>query len=766
MSDFYAWLSALALRRKRVIGGIWIAVVLAAGVAASGIQDALKVGGFNLPGTEFNRASNLLANDLNISSDKAALVVFHSDRYRVTDKEFADAVNGAAAKLKQRDEVTKVETFYTEGLPDLVSKDNHTTYALVTLQGSDNHLEHATPDLRKLVASKTVDVHLVGNAAVNYDVERTSAEDLAHVERFTFPVVALLLVLVFGSLVAAAVPLVLGAVTVIVALGFIWLLAQMTDVSIFALNIGTMIGLGLAIDFSLILVSRFREELRTAPVEDALERTMQTAGRSITYSGITLALTMAVLSLFPVMIIRSVAVAIAIVAAVAVLTALFLLPTVFVYLHRHLDRWNLRARIRWLNRPQRQGWHRTIGVVMRRPEASLGIALAVIALLALPALWMKTTGTTVDVLPASTESRQAVQTVRDEFGAGEPSPLMIVVHSPERGGLWDPKVLVGVLQLHERLKADPRVARVRSLMSMIPNPSPGWAQSLSPATIETSPDRTRIARRLSALKGDGATTVILAFPHSDETSDETQQLLLDVRRHAHDWAPGLASMQVLVGGAAAQHHDFLAVVYDQFPILLLLSLLVTFVVLMLFFHSVILPLLAIVLNFLSLIAAYGVLVLVFQWGIGDAVLGFDSLGAVQGYTPVLLFSVLFALSTDYQVFLLTRVREHVLRGESYDEAVARGLEQTAGIITAAALIMVVVFGSFALTGVLVIKEIGFGLAVGVAVDATLVRVILVPAAMKILGERAWWFPRSLDRFVPEIDEGEVAPSAAPPARAS
>ena len=540
----------------------------------------------------------------------------------------------------------------------------------MTLQGSDNDLEHATPDLRKLVANESVQAHLVGNAAVNYDVEKASAEDLAPVERFTFPIVAILLVLVFGSLVAAAVPLVLGAVTVIVSLGFVWLLAQFTDVSIFALNIGTMIGLGLAIDFSLIIVSRFRDELRSAPLEQALDRTLQTAGRSVTYSGITLALTMAVLSLFPVMIIRSVAVAIAIVAAVAVVTALFLLPTVFVFLHRHLDRWNLRARIPWLNRPHGQGWHRTIAAVMRRPLATGALALIVLLLLALPAVWMRTTGTTVDVLPSEAESRQAVQTLRDEFGPGEPTPLMVVVHSPTVGGIWEPEVHAGLLALHERLKADPRVDRVRSIMSMIPNPSPGWARSLSPATIETSPDRTRVAKRLSALGGDGATTVLLTYARTGETSEDTQQLLQDIRRNAHTWAPGLESVEIAVGGAAAQHHDFLSVVYDQFWLLLLLSLLVTFVLLMVFFHSVVLPLLAIVLNFLSLFAAYGALVLVFQWGVGDSLLGFESLGAIQGYTPVLLFSVLFGLSTDYQVFLLTRVREHLLRGASYEEAVA------------------------------------------------------------------------------------------------
>ena len=295
-------------------------------------------------------------------------------------------------------------------------------------------------------------------------------------------------------------------------------------------------------------------------------------------------------------------------------------------------------------------------------------------------------------------------------------------------------------------------------MSMIPNPSPGWARSLSPATIETSPDRTRVANRLSALGGDGATTVLLTYPRSNETSEETQQLLQDIRRDAHTWAPGLASVEIAVGGAPAQHHDFLTVVYDQFWLLLLLSLLVTYVLLMVFFHSLVLPLLAIVLNFLSLFAAWGALVLVFQWGVGDNLLGFESLGAIQGYTPVLLFSVLFGLSTDYQVFLLTRVREHLLRGASYEEAVARGVEQTAGIITAAALIMVVVFGSFAMTGVLVIKEIGFGLAVAVAIDATLVRMVLVPASMKLLGERAWWFPARSTGLSPRSTRARSRPS--------
>ena len=324
-------------------------------------------------------------------------------------------------------------------------------------------------------------------------------------------------------------------------------------------------------------------------------------------------------------------------------------------------------------------------------------------------------------------------------------------------------MLEGVLDLHEKMRLDPRVDHVHSLATLVPNPSKQYMASLSPATIETSPDRTRIAKRLSTLEGRQRTTAIVVYPKTGPTDPDTEQLLLDLRANAKEWAPGLQPMSVLVGGEPAQHRDFLDVVYDQFPILLLLSLLVTYVVLMVFFHSLILPLVAIAFNLISLLVAYGALVIVFQWGIGDALLGFEALGSVGGYTPVILFSVLFGLSTDYQVFLLTRVREQMRLGKSNDEAIAAGLEQTAGIITAAALVMLVVFGSFAFTGVLVIKEIGVGLAVAVLVDATLVRVVLVPATMKLLGRWNWWMPPAIGRFVPEIDEGDIEPAPAPPA---
>jgi putative drug exporter of the RND superfamily len=757
MSRFYSALARLAVRRTRALVVIWLVVLVAAAVGAGHVEKQLQVGGFSLPGTEFNTTSNLLSNELQISSDKSAVVVYTSPTLRATDKTFADAVETSLARLGKLPYVTKIQSFYDPGLPFLVSKDNHTTYAIVTLKGTENFLETETPAIRTLANAPPLTTHLVGQSAVNYDVQKASAKDLVKVERVTLPIVALLLILIFGSVVAAGVPLVMGIVSVAASLAIVYLLALVSDVSIFALNIGSMIGLGLSIDFSLIMVSRFREELRSAPLEQALERTLQTAGRSITFSGITLALTMTVLSLFPVMVIRSVAVAIAIVAATAILTGLLLLPVVLVLLHRHLDRWNLRAKLGFLQ-GSGTGWRTTIARVMRKPVASIGVALAVLGLIALPAAWLKIRGVTVDVLPQSTQSRQAVDLVRKDFGQGELSPIFIVVQAPTDGGIWTPKVLDGILALHERMKHDPRVDHVQSLATIVPNPSKQFMEGLSPATILTSPDRTRIAKQVATLHGDQRTTVIIVYSKTGPTTHATQSLMLGLRDHAKQWAPGLAGMNVLVGGEPAEHYDFIRVVYSEFPILLVLSLLITFVVLMLFFHSLILPLVAIAMNAISLIASFGALVIVFQWGFGDNLFSFHSLGALEAYTPVMLFSVLFGLSTDYQVFLLTRVREQVRLGKSNEEAIAAGLEQTAGIITAAGLIMIVVFGSFAFTGVLVIKEIGFGLAVAVAVDATLVRVVLVPATMKLLGRWNWWMPNALDRVVPEIDEGGLAPT--------
>ena len=760
MTAFYAALARLIFHRRWWFAGAWFLVVIVAAFGAARSEHAFQVGGYTLPGTQFAQTSQILATDLQISSDKSALVVFYSNNLLVTDKPFYDAVQNSLVNLQAEPYVVKVQSFYSSGIPALVSPDNHATYALVTLSGSENQLEQNVPQMRKLVQSDVITVHLVGNSAANYDIEKASTQDLARVERFTLPLIFILLVLLFGSIAAAAVPVILGAACVLTSLAVLYIISLFTDISIFALNTASMIGLGLAIDFSLMLVSRYREELRTATPEQALERTLQTAGRSITFSGITLMLTMSVLTLFPVMIIRSIALALVIVAAVAVIAGLFLLPVILAILGPRVNSLSVQRFVHFRRKGTGSVWKNWAYNVMARPWASVAIALSILGLMALPAIRLRVTGVTADVIPASTETRKGVDLLKREFGDGQASPIFVVVQAQKPGGLWQPDLLQGVLDLNQHLTADPRVASIQSLATLIPNPTPDWIRSLSPATLASNPDRLRLAKQLANIDGSNSTTVLIVYPKKIETDPQTVQLMLDLRANSKIWAPDLSSANVLVGGAPAQHYDFDHVVYSQFPLLVALSLLMTFVILMLFFHSLVLPLKAILLNLVSLVASYGILVLVFQFGYGDSLLGFKSLGALLSYTPVLLFSILFGLSTDYEVFLLTRVREYYRRGNSNEDAVALGLEHTAGIITAAGLIMIVVFGSFALTQVLVIKEIGFGLAVAVLLDITLVRIVLVPSSMKLMGHWNWWMPRSLGRIVPEIDEGEPVPEPA------
>ncbi len=764
MSTLYSFLARAASRYRWWFVGVWLVVLAISAVGARGAEHSLKVGGFSIPGTEFNTSSEIIARDLDFSTDKVNLAVFHSETLFVTDKPFYDAVQRARTNLSTDPNVSKVECFYDVGIPDWVSPNNHTTYCQITLKGTEQEMEEATPRLRDQIRSNDVEVSLIGQPATFYDTQKASAEDLARVESITFPIVFVLLVLVFGSLVAAFVPIVLGVVCVVVSLAVLYVISQFTDLSIFALNTASMIGLGLAIDFSLMMVSRFREEMEHSSVEEALDRTMQTAGRSITFSGITLMLTMSVLTLFPVMIIRSIALSIVVVAAVAVLAALLLLPAILALLNRRLNSLNMRRFIPGLNRRREGAWRRWAYAVMARPWTSIAIALLILGVLALPVLQLERTGATVRVLPQSSESRRAADLMEREFGPSEITPIIVVVQAGAPGGLWQPEVMQGVYELHTRMQGDPRVRRVQSLMSLVPNPSPEFARSLSQASLNNKPDWRRIAVRLANLEGENTTTAMLVYTRKTDTDKETVGLMKELRESATVWAPGLASTRVLVGGSSAQHYDFDKVVYDPFPLLLSLSLLVTFVILMLFFHSLILPIKAILLNIVSILASYGILVLIFQYGYGDSLLGFESLGALISYTPVLLFSILFGLSTDYEVFLLTRVREYYLQGKSNEESVALGLEHTAGIITAAGLIMIAVFGSFALTGVLVIKELGFGLAVAVLIDTTLVRVVLVPASMKLMGAWNWWMPKALDRLVPEIDEGDTRPTSRPAAR--
>ena len=1035
-SDPFGRLGAFVYRRRRWVLGIWVVALLACAPLAGKANGILKAGGIEVPGSDSKQASAVLSKQFDVSALNNAAIVFHSDSLKVGNARFKAQIEDAADRVRKADGVTNVVTYYKTLLPTLVSSDRHTTVVFASMKGDEGTTQEYIKGVRKAVKGTTLEHYVTGEAAVNRDFSVTSDHDLRRAEVITFTLVLILLLFTFRTLVAASLPLLLGGAAVVSGTAIIYMIGRATDTSVFALNVASMIGLGLAIDFSLIVVSRFREELaKRGDTAAAVEMTMATAGRSILYSGVTVMLGMIVLSLLvDLMVIRSISLGVLAVAATALLAGLTLLPAVLGMLGPRVER--LRVWPKRPPKPETQGfWYRWSHSIMRRPWVWLGASIALIVVLALPVLNLKMLGSTAKLLPRDAESVRGLDYINSQFGNNALVPIQIVLKT-QPGGVFTPKFLTGLDKLTNTLAADRRSTGVTSLASYMaaeprddgryknlkaahdfwpaPNfeglpknePTPGvfltnyisvWApevptnpsyfgwgvftfkpgtatqlkvaQTLQvyrilsgrltvqaggpvtmwrgadfgkrhkgqtiapPSNLTLSPrdqlvvptltpirlrvDGTRPVKMIVAVvfhvrpgfatqaawldssqrptdpfqgiprhvaggglgytfpKGEAHIILDLSdtkpgarFPRhfhpgpeliSDAAGELTifsspemvitrpntraeegpydsptplppgsfavvqgygihramnvanqdakvwslrvldaakpEYFLVALREFAKQFVnldsgndaavinvvpkygsydprqeafvsdirnliipsiAGLEGAQAYVGGQTANFQDFHNKLYDRFPYIIAAVLIVTFLVLMMFFQSVFLPLKAILMNLASILATYGVLVRIFQDGWGASLFGFTPVNAVAVITPAILFVILFSLSTDYEVFMLSRIKENYRETHDNEESVATGLQQTGRIVTAAGLILIGVFGSFATAGIITIKEIGIGLAVGVLIDTVIVRSIMVPATMRLAGNINWVMPAWLKRFVPELREGPIS----------
>ncbi|HUF08342.1 MAG TPA: MMPL family transporter [Rhodothermales bacterium] len=765
VTDPFARLGVAMARMRWIVLAIWaVILVVTGGFLAPNASTALRAGGYFLPGSESARADEILGAEFNAGTISNLLIIFQSDDLTFDSPQFATEAQGALDEVAAVDGIKSVASVYNTNNPSLVSADGRTALALVTVEGSEAEVQDKTSEVREPLESLSLNHWVTGTGAISHDVEITSEHDLRKAEFFTIPIVMVLLLLVFRTVISAAVPLILGGSAVVTALSILYLVGTQTDMSIFALNVASMIGLGLGIDFSLIIVSRFREELRLGrSTEDAIAITMATAGRSVTYSGIIVMLGMLVLTLlFGLMLVRSISFGVLLVAMTALLSAMTLLPALLAVLGH---------RIEWLRvlpapKPARQGeqgfWYTLSHAIMRRPWVWLGASLLLLAVLSLPVLDLKMYGTTSRVVPSTVESAEGVIVLSESFGANAVSPIQVVIHTDQPNGVWRPEFLSSLRELVERIDADPRVAQTLSIATLVGEMPPEQFEQLQPDEFMADPGRAFAASQFVNVFGENDTAVITIFSQHDQFATEHEEFVYDLR---NDIIPGIRQLivyDVLVGGNSAIYRDFEDFLYARFPYLILAVLALTFVILMMFFQSVFLPLKAIFMNATSILATYGLLILVFQEGWGAGVLGFEEIGRLNVFTPAVLFAILFCLSTDYEVFMLSRVKELYHETGHNEEAVALGLERTAVVITAAGLILIGTFGSFGIADVITIKEIGIGLAIGVFIDATIVRVVMVPATMRLMGDLNWWMPAWLKKIVPELSEGP-APEPARPA---
>jgi len=723
----FALLGRFTYRRRWPILAATIVAITFAGGWGTGVFGALGAGGFEDPGSESYRAEQEAG--ANLERDAADVVLLYTSADQtVDDPAFRDAVEESLARIPAG-YVVGATTYWSTGSTQFVSEDRRSTYAVLQLEGGEEAYDQIAADLARPVDSITV--QRGGNIPLDEDINSEIERDIQRAETLSLPIVLVLLVVIFGGLVAASLPLAIGGLAILGAFTMLRLMTLVTDVSVFAINIVTMLGLGLAIDYALFIVSRFREELAQAPdVQAALGRTMATAGRTVAFSGITVAISLASLLLFPQNFLKSMGfggMAAVLVAMVGALTALPALLAVLGHRVNSLRVVRRRPRARPARAAVEHGaWYRLSRNVMRRPLVYVVVIVPLLLLLGSPFLRAQFGGIDYRALPDGTESREVAERLANDFPGGG-------------------------------------TEAIESILTFAgPVESPGNAQGLQEYVAALGRLPGADTAQVTAVAGDTARVSVESS--LDPIGEQARELVAAVRE-----VPAPTGAAAFVGGGTAELVDLLASLGRTLPWMALFVLVVTLVLLFLAFGSVVLPVKAVVMNVLSLSASFGAVVWIFQDGHLADLLGFTPTGSIEATQPILMLAVAFGLSMDYEVFLLSRIREQWDRTGDNATAVAAGLQRTGRIITSAALLLGIVIGAFSTSGITFIKMIGVGLLLAILIDATVVRALLVPATMRLLGRANWWAPGPLAGFYQRFgfrEADELPPSAAstPPSK--
>ncbi|MGE5691592.1 MAG: MMPL family transporter [Pseudomonadota bacterium] len=698
------------LRARRLVLALWLVVFAVSAVAASGLG-SLLTNRFTLPNTDTARAEAILRAHFGQRSTGSFTIVVRAPGRA---EALVPQARAAAARASRRLPTSRVVSVAP------VSRDVVAASLVSELEPADAK-GHTDAMRRAVGAIPGAQVFVTGQAAVEHDLDPVFQEDLRRGELFVAaPIALVLLVLTFGTL-AFLIPFLFAALTIPTTLGIIWIFANVMELTTYLTNLVSLIGLGIAIDYSLLVVYRYREELAQGGTkEDAVVRTMETAGRAVVFSGTAVALGLALLVFMPLPFMRGFGIGGLIIPLVSVLAAVTILPVMLFWLGRPLDR----VRIPFLGDRLVAGaegttgfWPRLAAAIMRRPVLFAAAASALLLAVATPVLDLELGPGSNEGIPKRLEAVRGLDVMTEAVGAGALAPTDVVVDTGVPGGADDPGVRRALAALRRGLAADPQVAAVRF------DPS-------SPQSVDAS------RRYLHAQ----------AIGRSEYGKPESLAFVDRLRERLVPAAAFPTATKVYAGGGPPGGTDFLHLTYSWFPWLVLAVLLATYVLLLRAFRSLLLPLKAIVLNLLSIGAAYGLLVVVFKWGWGEWA-GLTPYDQIEGWIPVMLFAMLFGLSMDYEVFLVSRMREEWDAGASNETAVAQGLAKTGRLVTAAGLIMFAAFMGFVAGSVVGLQQFGFGLAAAILIDVTIVRALLVPSAMKLFGRWNWWLPEGVARVV-------------------
>ena len=723
---FETWGRIIYQRRRLVLVLAAIGIVFAA-VWGTGVFGKLqKAGGFDAPGSQSQQSASLAARAFGRDAGDV-VVLYGSQTAAVRSPAFRSAVAGVLAALPHG-KVSSYQTYWSTRSPQFVGASGRETYALLDLTGGSDAARIKSYDaIKGQLAAPGLTTLVGGQIPTEESINKQVTSDIGRAEGLSMPVLLILLLVIFGSLAAASLPLAIGGIAILGSFTALRLLTLATPVSIYSINITTILGLGLAIDYGLFMVGRFREELhRQESVQDAVARTVATAGRTVAVSGVTVAVALVSLMLFPETFLRSMGYGGVATVLVDMLAALTVLPALLAVLGPRVNALRIR---RSVHRPAADeasgGWYRLARSVMRRPVAYAAVIVVVLLALGSPFLRVTWGGTDARVLSASAVPRQVTEALTHDFPGNVTAPIESVVIFPG--------------------PVEGSAARGAQLASYVT--SLGHVAGVQGAQV-------------TGVRGDIARVDLRYGP--DPQSGAARAIVTRVRNVAPP-----AGARAYVGGQTAGLVDELASLSATLPWMALVMAGATFLLLFLAFGSMVLPVKAIVMNVLSLSATFGVVVWIFQDGHLSGLLGFTPTGTIDPTMPILMLAIIFGLSMDYEVFLLSRIRERYdVTGDSTG-SIASGLQRTGGVITSAALLLVIVIGAFSASGITFIKLLGVGMIVALIVDATIVRVLLVPATMRLLGRANWWAPRPLRRLYARYgireDDAQSPPAPTRPA---
>lgn len=751
---FFEKIGKFSYRFRWILIAAWIVLFVVSVVAVPYLGDVLT-GSFSNPNTPSQQAATLVQQKFG-QGPTTLLVVFKSAELQATSAEFQAAEKEALEGLTaaQIPHLESIQTYENSGNPQLVSADGKGSVAVLTFAAPMEVIQGEVAAIRASLNGTQLSAYVTGEAAVNADLTTYSFRDLQKVELYGLPVALIALIFVFGSLVSAALPVITGGLAVTVTLGGMYLLGQVTGMSIFAMNTATLLGLAVAIDYALFIVWRFREELhRGTSVGEAVAVTTARAGRSVFYSGAAVMAGVAGLAFFPSPGLRSIGIGGALVVFFSVLASLTFMPALLGVLGHRVDSMPV-IKLQAADQGRVSRWW--AGVVLRRPWVSIIVAVVLVALVAGPAVTMKTQMTSAASLPPEAESRRGMEILETEFDWKALSPISVLVTWDE-GQPLDVARAATLFMYGQQISSLEGVESVLSPFTMTGLSDPSALATLWPEfeQLLNDPDglsipeegitlesgQTITAEQLEQFRQLVKSTIVpgavLYYVISEDlpASSESHEL---VERLLELEAP--AGYEVHVTGQSAYSYDFFKELTDWFPWVFLWVVLVSLIVLLLFLRSLVLPVLAVALNLLTIAMSYGWLVLLFQGDTFERILQFTSTGAIDIVIPVVMLCVLFGITTDYAVFMLTRMHEQWHHSADNRESVVTGLTRTARIITSAALLVVIVTGAFAFTSIAETKMLGVGIALAIIADTLLIRLVLLPAAMAYLGRGNWWWP--------------------------